>query len=97
VIGVSVLDESSLEVFRDEVWRLTGLLRVFTRRPGSREADPRAVRAGATVGDVAGSLHHDLVESFVGARVWGTSVQFPGQRVGRTHRLADGDVVEIIT
>jgi small GTP-binding protein len=96
VIGVSVLDEASLDAFRDEVWRLTGLLRVFTRRPGSDQADPRAVRAGATVGDVAEALHRELAAASTGARVWGTSVQFPGQRVGRAHLLADGDVVEII-
>jgi ribosome-interacting GTPase 1 len=28
--------------------------------------------------------------------VWGESARFPGQRVGRTHELADGDAVEIL-
>jgi ribosome-interacting GTPase 1 len=27
--------------------------------------------------------------------VWGPSARFPGQRVGRTHVLVDGDTVEI--
>jgi small GTP-binding protein len=97
MIGVSVLDEASLDAFRAEVWRLTGLLRVFTRRPGDADADPRAVRAGATIEDVAASLHGDLAKAFTGARVWGSSVQFAGQRVGRAHVVADDDVVEILT
>ncbi len=97
VIGVSVLDESSLSRFREEVWRLTGLLRVFTRRPGSKEEDPLAVRTGATVADVADALHGELGSACRGARIWGTSARFPGQLVGRDHRVAEDDVVEVIT
>ena len=55
-----------------------------------------AVRPGATVADVAGALHRELFERSRGARVWGPSVRFPGQRVGRDHLLADGDVVEVL-
>lgn len=97
VFGVSVLDEQSLDRFRDAVWRLTGLVRVFTRRPGSKEEDPLAVRAGAIVADVAERLHGELGSACRGARIWGTSERFPGQLVGREHRVAEDDVVEVIT
>jgi small GTP-binding protein len=97
VIGVSVLDDERLDVLRDEIWNLTGLIRVFTRRPGSGEADPLALRVGATVEDVAAALHGELADAAVGARIWGGSVRFAGQRVGRDHPVADGDVVEVIT
>jgi uncharacterized protein len=96
-VGVSVLDDASLDAFREAAWQLTGLLRVFTRRHGSEDADPLALPAGATVGDVAEALHRELAEAFEGARVWGTSVRFAGQRVGRDHPVADGDIVEVIT
>jgi ribosome-interacting GTPase 1 len=45
---------------------------------------------------VADWVHHDLGASFRGARVWGSSAQFEGQRVGRDHVVMDDDVVEIL-
>ncbi len=97
VVPVSVLDDASLDAFRDAVWALTGLVRVFTRRPGSATGDPLAVRAGATVADVAATLHGELAVAARGAHVWGTSARFPGQRVGRDHPVEDGDTIELVT
>jgi uncharacterized protein len=96
VLPVSVLDDELLAEFRAGVWRLTGLLRVFLRRAGSVDGDPLALRPGATVRDVAEGIHHDLAESFRAARIWGPSARFEGQRVGPTHVVQDGDVVEIL-
>jgi small GTP-binding protein len=92
VVPVSVLDDESLDRFRAAVWSLTGLLRVYLRDGG----DPVALEPPVTVEDVADSIHHELGERCTGARVWGPSARFPGQRVGRTHGLADGDSVEIL-
>lgn len=96
VLPVSVLDDESLDAFRGAVWRLTGLIRIFLRHGGEPDADPIAVRPSTTVADVAGQIHHELGRQCRGARVWGPSARFPGQRVGRAHRVADGDVVEIV-
>ena len=95
-IGVSVLDDASVDAFRRTVWELTGLLRVYTRHQGETAEDPLALKPGATVSDVAGALHKELAASFRSARVWGPSARFAGQRVGRDHEVADGDVVEIV-
>jgi small GTP-binding protein len=92
VVPVSVLDDESLERFRETVWRLTGLVRVFLQDGG----DPVALYPPVTVEDVAHTIHHELAERCTGARVWGPSAHFAGQRVGRTHELADGDSVEIL-
>ena len=92
VVPVSVLDDASLDAFREAVWRLTGLVRICLRDGG----DPVALRPPVTVEDVADTIHHSLAERCVGARVWGPSARFPGQRVGRAHELADGDTVEIL-
>jgi ribosome-interacting GTPase 1 len=48
------------------------------------------------VTDVADAVHHDLAAALVGARVWGPSARFEGQRVGREHEVLDGDTVEIL-
>ena len=91
VVPVTVLDDASLDAFREAVWRLTGLVRVALRDGG----DPIALRPPVTVRDVARAIHHDLGESCRGARVWGPSARFPGQRVGTAHELSDGDAVDI--
>jgi ribosome-interacting GTPase 1 len=95
-VHVSVLDDASLDRFRDAVFALTGLIRVYLRRHGEIDGDPVALRPPATVLDVARSIHHDLERTCRGARVWGPSARFEGQRVGRAHLVADGDAVEII-
>ena len=96
VVGVSVLDDVSLETFREAVWKLTGLIRVFLRSEGELEQEPVALHPPVTVLDVADSIHHELAARCVGARVWGPSARFEGQRVGREHELADGDAVQIL-
>jgi small GTP-binding protein len=95
VIGVSVLDDASIDAFREAVLQLTGLIRVYLRHDGV-DPDPVALHPPVTVADVAGTIHHDLERSCSGARVWGPSARFPGQRVGREHELSDGDAVEIL-
>ena len=96
VVPVSILDERSLEAFREAVWGLTGLIRVHLRKDGSVDPEPLALDPGSTVADVADWVHHDLRETFSGARIWGPSARFDGQRVGRDHAVQDGDVVEIL-
>jgi small GTP-binding protein len=95
-VGVSVLDDESLERFSAALWSLTGLIRVFLRRPGFDEAEPRALEPGSTVVDAAQTVHHELAAACAGARVWGPSAKFDGQRVGREHMLAEGDTVAIV-
>ena len=92
LVAVSVLDDASLDAFREAVWRLTGLVRVFLR-----DEEPVALHPPVSVLDVAHTIHHELAESCRGARVWGPSARFEGQRVGRDHLLADGDTVEILS
>jgi uncharacterized protein len=97
VLSVSVLDDAALDRLRDAIWRLTGLIRVRLRRGRDTDEEPLAVEPPATVADIADLVHHDLGATAVGARVWGPSARFEGQRVGREHVVADGDEVEILT
>jgi small GTP-binding protein len=92
VLPVSVLDDASLDRLGEELWAMTGLVRVHLRDG----ADPVALQPPATVLDVADTIHHELRERCTGARVWGPSARFPGQQVGREYELSDGDSVEIL-
>ena len=96
-LGVSILDEQSLDALRLAIWELTGLIRVFLRRPGHRDAEPQPLRPPATVADVARTIHHDVEAVCTGARIWGPSARFDAQRVGRDHVVADGDTIEVLT
>ena len=97
LVGVSVLDDATLDAFRERVWSLTGLIRIHLGPGGTPDGDPLALRPPVTVADVADGIHHDVGASARGARVWGPSARFPGQRVGLAHELVDGDVVEVVT
>jgi hypothetical protein len=90
VIPVSILDDASVDAFRAAAWRLTGLVRVYLRQAGEVDDEPLALRVGSTVLDVARQIHAELADGFQGARVWGASARFDGQRVGRDHVIADG-------
>ena len=92
IVEVSVLDDASVERLRDVLRRMTGLVRIYLRG----DDDPVALREPVTVVAVANAIHHELAARCTGARVWGPSARFPGQRVGRAHQLADGDSIEIL-
>jgi ribosome-interacting GTPase 1 len=95
-VAVSILDDESLDRLREAIWRLTGLIRVYPRRDGRADDEPFALSVGATVADVADRVHHDVGRACTGALIWGPSARFDGQRVGRDHVVADGDVVEVL-
>ena len=95
-LGVSVLDDASIDSLRAEIWKLTGLVRVFVRRHGEHESDPVPLHPPATIVDVARTIHAEVADACRGANVWGPSARFPGQRVGRDHVVAEDDTVEIV-
>jgi hypothetical protein len=88
----------NMEKLRDTVFENLKLMRVYLK-PQGRKADfndPLIVRGGSTVIEVASKLHREFARNFRHARVWGTSVKFPGQKVGPDHILEDEDVLRII-
>ena len=96
VVPVSVLDDESLNVLRERIWRLTRLIRIYLRKDGDVAEEPVALTPPVSVFDVADAVHHDLATQFSGARLWGPTARFDGQRVGREQELQDGDIVEIL-
>jgi small GTP-binding protein len=95
VVPVSILDDDSLAVLRERIWRLTGLIRVHLRHGDDVSAHPIALRPPVNVADAAHTIHHDIGRTCTGGRVWGPSARFPGQHVGRNHLLSDGDQLAV--
>jgi small GTP-binding protein len=86
------------EGLKDEIFERLNLIRLYLK-PQGRKADleePMIIRKGSTVGEVAAKLHRDFVKNFRHANVWGTSVKFPGQKIGLDHVLNDKDVLRLI-
>jgi ribosome-interacting GTPase 1 len=86
----------NLELFKQRVFEMLGVMRVYARPPG-KEPDlerPFVLKQGSTIADLAAKIHKDFVENLKSARVWGSS-EFDGQMVQREYVLHDGDVVEL--
>lgn len=97
-VAVAAEKNEGIDRLRDVIYRRLSLIRVYTKRKGE-EADldePLVVRGSSTVGDVCRKLHRELFENFRYAMVWGKSVKHQPQRVGRNHRLKDGDIILIV-
>jgi ribosome-interacting GTPase 1 len=95
---VSALTGHGLGDIGPWLFRALGIVRVYTKAPGHApdKTRPFTLRRGQTVEDVALLVHKDVAGALRYARVWGHS-GFEGQQVGREHRVADGDVVELHT
>ena len=81
------------------VARAGGYILTLAKPPGrpTEEAGRLWVKRGATVEDLATTVHRELARRLSGARVWGDSASQPGQTVSAEHVLADGDLVELLT
>lgn len=96
VIVGSALRNVNLNKIGPALYSALEILRIYTKAPNAPPSSkPLVLKRGATVRDVARSIHSDFVENFLYARVWGRSVKYPGERVGLDHVLEDGDIVEI--
>jgi small GTP-binding protein len=92
-IPISADRNFNIDRLKDALYKKLGVIRVFTRSRFEDEDDvPLIVRAGTTVLEACAQIHRDLKEDFKFAKVWGPSAKHPGQRVGASHVLKDGDV-----
>lgn len=53
-------------------------------------------RTKASVEDFCNRIHRNMAKEFRYAMIWGNSVKFTPQKVGKDHFLMDEDVVQII-
>ena len=97
VVAVSCEKRLGLEQLGAVLFNALGVIRVYTKEPGAREPSQRpfTLRRGATLADLARSIHSDFERDFAFARVWAERLVFSPQKVGLGFTLEDGDVVEI--
>ena len=97
IVMVSCKTRQGLETLGEVLFKTLGIIRVYTKEPEKREFSkkPFILKKGATVHDLARSIHSDFGEKFSYAKVWSKRLVFSPQKVGPTFVLEDGDVVEI--
>jgi ribosome-interacting GTPase 1 len=97
LVALSCEKKMGLEQLGATLFRMLGVIRVYTKQPGVHEPSPRpfTLRRGATLADLARSIHTDFERDFAFARVWAERLVFSPQKVGVSFALEDGDVVEI--
>ncbi len=103
ILPVSALSGEGIEGLRRTLFERLDVIRVYTKAPGKKvdlSSPPYVLKHGSTVLDAARAVHRDFVHSLKFARIWSSegsrqSVKFDGQMVERTHRLEDGDILEL--
>jgi uncharacterized protein len=97
-LHISADDEESIKKLREKIYQKLDLINIYTKRRGEKAdlEEALVVRNGITVGGVCEKLHRDLKKNFRYGLVWGKSVKHPGQRVGVSHILKDGDILQIV-
>ncbi|MEM4554305.1 MAG: GTP-binding protein [Candidatus Anstonellaceae archaeon] len=97
-VPISAEKQINIDRLKAEIFSRLNLIRVYTKprldKPDLKE--PLMLKAGATIEDACRKLHQELLSQFKYALVWGKSAKFPGQKVGLSHVLEDGDVFSII-
>jgi ribosome-interacting GTPase 1 len=97
VVAVSCEQRTGLEKLGDLLFETLGVIRVYTKEPAARKPSPKpfTLKRGATLADLARSIHGEFVENFSFAKVWAKRLMFSPQKVGLGFTLEDEDVVEI--
>jgi hypothetical protein len=96
ILAVSPVDGQGLEGLARRTFEALDVIRIYTKEPGKPpdRVRPFTLPRGATVADLAETIHRELAQGLKFARLWGEGV-FDGQQVQRDHVLQEGNVVEL--
>ncbi|HTY74156.1 MAG TPA: GTPase [Candidatus Nanoarchaeia archaeon] len=99
IIGISCEQRLGLEKLGEKVFNTMEIIRIYTKEPSKKDpsSKPFTLRRGATIQELAKSIHGEFIKNFAYARVWAKRLVFSPQKVGLTFVLEDGDIVEIHT
>jgi len=98
-VPISAHHKWNYDSLLEKMWDYLKLVRIYTKPKGQLpdyEA-PVVLQSGkSTVEDFCDKIHKSISKELKYAVVWGTSVKFQPQRVGKDHVLDDEDVVQIV-
>jgi small GTP-binding protein len=97
IVAVSCEERRGLGNLGETLFKTLDVMRIYTKEPAARDFSkkPFTLKKGATLHDLAKSIHSDFEENFSFAKVWSKRLVFSPQKVGLSFVLEDGDVVEI--
>lgn len=95
VIALSAQEGRGLSEFKNTIYQILGIIRVYTKTPGKPidRHDPIILKKGENLLAAARSIHKDFVDKMKFARLW-RGEKIDGLRVEQDEILEDGDVVE---
>jgi uncharacterized protein len=97
-ICVSAEKNINIEELKELIFKKMNYMRIYCKEIG-KKADmgvPLIMQKDSTLKDMCEKLHKDFVAKFKFARIWGTSVKFPGMKIMKLDRVVqDEDIVEI--
>ena len=99
IIAISCEQQRGLEQVGEALFKNLDIIRIYTKEPGAKapSTNPFTLKRGATLQDLAKSIHGEFVKDFAFARVWAKRLVFSPQKAGLSFVLEDGDIVEIHT
>jgi hypothetical protein len=99
IIAISCEQKQGLDKLGETIFNTMEIIRIYTKEPSKRDpsSKPFTLNHGATLQDLAKSIHGEFIKNFAYARVWAKRLVFSPQKVGLTFALEDGDIVEIHT
>ncbi len=98
VVPISAAKSENLEAAKEAIFAKLDIMRIYLKpRVGEPDMEkPLMLRKSSSVLDVARKLHSKTANRLRSAYVTGGSVKFGNQRVGKEHRLMDGDIVTLV-
>ncbi len=95
-LAVSGTEGKNLDSLKQATFESLRIMRIYTKQPGKPAKDdhPFTLPVGATVAELARSIHKEMQSQLKFARIWGPSA-FDGQTVQGEHVLQEGDLVEL--
>ena len=88
-----------IEKLKRVIYKSLDFISIYMKPQGEKAdlEEPMVVRKGTTIAEISQRLHRDFIRKFRYSQVWGPSAKFPGQTVGLSHEVKNGDIVSIIT